>query len=242
MFTIILITLITIAANWVGTISGFGLGTIMMPILLLWLPFTQVIFLVCIIHWFHDIWKMIFFMHGIDWRLFVWFGLPSIGASFLGALLVYNHDSTLTVWLGVFLIAYVFVLWFMPEFSLEDTWYNSLFGGAVSGFFAGIFGIRGAVRSVFLTSLDLKKATYLGTIGAISFLLDSTRMMTYYVAQHIRLEYTLFWGLALFIPASFLGTWIGQWSIAKIPQRHFRLVVTVFLFLVGLKLLLTPLF
>lgn len=240
MVSIIFITLITILANYIGTVSGFGLGTLMMPVLLLWLPFTQVIFLVCIIHWFHDIWKLFFFMHGIDYRLFLLFGLPSIGASFFGALLVYNHDSSLKAWLGAFLIGYAFVLWFIPTFKLRDNWRTGFIGGAISGFIAGIFGIRGAVRSVFLTSFSLRKATYLGTIGAISFLLDSTRMATYYFVKDIRLDQPMIWGLFIFIPASFLGSWVGQKTLSKIPQHQYDSVIAVFLFLVGLKLLLTP--
>jgi len=41
-------------------------------------------------------------------------------------------------------------------------------GGALSGFFAGIFGVGGAVRATFLTVFDLPKAAYLATSGSIA--------------------------------------------------------------------------
>ena len=241
MMQLIIITLITLVASCVGLVSGFGLGTIMAPTLLFFLPFSQVILLVCIIHWFHNIWKLLFFHHGINWQLFLSFGIPSIIAGIFGALLVGDKGFMLTSLLGVFLIAYVFVLWFMPTLHFKHTWLNGFIGGTLTGFFAGIFGIRGALRSMFLSAFNLSKATYLGTIGAISFLLDSTRLIVYF-SHGIKLEQSLTNGLLFFIPASFIGAWIGKYAVHKIPQEHFRKIIAIFLLCAGIRLLLMPWF
>ncbi len=237
---ILSIMALSFIANIVGTISGFGVGTIMTPILLLFLPFGQTILLVCILHWFHDIFKLFFFRTGIDWRLFLYFGLPTIFATFLGALLVTPEQSVvLTSLLGLFLITSVGMMYAVDKFQVPKNWLTGMAGGLLSGFFAGVFGIRGAVRSVFLAAFDLRKATFLGTTGAISLLLDSTRLVVY-VSRGIRVDQILLWALILFIPVSFLGAYVGQRVVYKIPQKHFRAVVSAFLLIVGVKLLLTP--
>lgn len=238
----IFITLLALLANIVGTVSGFGVSTIMTPILLFFLPFPETILLVCIIHWFHDVWKMGFFWHGIDWKLFLYFGVPTIIATFLGALLVSSEQSALlSALLGLFLIGSVAVMYLLPYMAIPYNWVSSTVGGLLSGFFAGIFGIRGAVRSVFLAAFDLHKATFIGTTGAISLLLDSTRFVTYFFINGLRVESLPWWVFSFFVAASFVGAYIGYLIVDKIPQDKFRFVVAAFLLLVGIKLLVTPL-
>lgn len=156
--TITLITIFSCIANIIGTISGFGLSTVMTPILLLFVPFTQTLVLVCILHWFHDVWKVMLFHRNIDWHLFFYFGLPTIIAGFLGALLVSPEQSVLlSSLLGLFLIGLVILLLYKPHFTLQSNWENNIMGGLLSGFLAGIFGIRGAVHVFFLSVFDLDR-------------------------------------------------------------------------------------
>ena len=75
---IIFIALLTLLASVIGTLAGFGISTIMVPILLIVFPLPQTLLLVGIIHWFNDIWKMLLFRKGIRWNLFLAFGLPGI--------------------------------------------------------------------------------------------------------------------------------------------------------------------
>jgi uncharacterized membrane protein YfcA len=110
-------------------------------------------------------------------------------------------------------------------------------GGALSGFFAGIFGVGGAVRATFLTAFDLPKAMYLATAGSIALLIDSTRIITY-VKGGARLEPELLWGMLVFIPVSFLSAKIAKRIISYIPQKSFRLFITIFLALIGLYFLI----
>ena len=235
---IIFIALLTIFASLVGTMSGFGTSTIMVPILSLFIPIPLTLFLVGIIHWFGDIWKMILFRSGINWKLLIFFGGFGILASYLGASLVLDiPHNTLTKVLGGFLIAYVILLFLKPKFKLPENILTASTGGLLSGFCAGIFGIGGAIRGLFLSAFDLKKSIYIFTSGAIAFFIDSTRIATYFF-EGIELERTLLLGLLVFIPASFLGAKLGKILVGKIPQNKFRMVIGIFLFIVGVKLLI----
>jgi len=234
---IIFIAILALIASIVGTITGFGTSTIMVPVLLFFFPVSQVLLLVGIIHWFGNIWKITLFRGGIRWNLLLLFGLSGIVLSYVGASLSLSiQASVLSRILGCFLLLYVFFLMLRPNFKIPRKNIVSISGGALSGFFAGIFGVGGAVRGVFLSAFDLPKAVYIATAGAIGLVIDTTRLTTYLVGG-TKLDVYLLYGLLVFIPASFLGARIAKRIVNKIPQKKFRLVIAVFLFLVGVKLI-----
>lgn len=242
MLIFIFITIVTIIANAIGIVSGFGTGTIMTPALLLFLPYTQALLLSTIIVWFHNVWKALLFKSHINWHLMLYFGVPGIittylGASLVGKLIGSECAMLLPVALGLILIAYVIFLFLMPNFRIVHDGIVAIIGGSLQGFFAGLFGIKGPVRTVFLAAFDLPKGEYIGTIGAISILVDSTRLITYW-AQGLSLPQNLMWGLLIFIPASYLGSKLAQLLVHRIPQRYFRIIIALFLLAVGIYLVL----
>lgn len=212
----------------------------MVPILLLFFPLAPTLLLVGIIHWFGDIWKTALFRQGVRWRLILLFGVPGVILTFIGARLVFSVSETLlSQILGGFLIAYVVFLFLNPAFQFKQNALTATTGGALSGFFAGIFGVGGAIRGAFLSAFDLPKAVYIATAGAIGLAIDTARIGTY-IAEGAMLPSSLYWGLLLFIPASFVGAYFAKKIVDKILQKQFRMIVAVFLFLVGLKLLIFP--
>ncbi len=237
---IVSIALLTLLASLIGTIAGFGISTIMIPVLLMFLPLPQTLLLVGIIHWFNDIWKILLFREGIRWRLLLAFGLPGIFTSFMGSSLSLKvPPEILSRVLGIFLIAYVLFIIFNRNFKLSQRLSVAVSGGALTGFFAGIFGIGGEINAVALSAFNLEKAMYVATAGAISFMIDSTRIITY-ISGGIRLEPIILSGFLIFVPMSLIGAMIGKKGIEKIPQEKFRNFVAIFIFLLGLKLVLFP--
>lgn len=235
-----LILILVVIASGVGTLTGFGTSTVMVPVMLLFYPLPETLLFVGIIHWFGNLWKILLFRRGFQWKLILSFGIPGIALTYLGAMLVFSvPGALLSRILGVFLILYVVYLFFQESFRIPQTLWTGALGGALSGFFAGLFGIGGAVRGMFLTAFDLPKAVYIATAGAIALFIDTTRLATY-TWEGTRLEALLLWGLLLFVPASFAGAKIAQQIVEKIPQEHFRKVIAAFLLLVGLKLLIWP--
>jgi uncharacterized membrane protein YfcA len=236
----LLVSVVVIIAAGIGTMTGFGTSTIMVPIMLLFYPLPQTLFFVGIIHFFGNVWKLLLFRKGIKWRLILSFGIPGIVATFLGASLVFNVSTALlSKILGSFLILYVIYLFAKSSFKVKPSLLFGACGGALSGFLAGVFGIGGAVRGLFLTAFDLPKAVYIATAGSIALFIDATRLTTYF-SKGARLPDMLLYGLPLFIPASFLGAAIAKRIVDRIPQEHFRKIIAVFLLLIGIKLLLLP--
>ena len=142
-----LIAMVTLVASTVGTLTGFGTSTIMVPVLAPFLPLPQVLLLVGIIHWFGDVWKMLLFRSGIRWRLILLFGGTGLIASIAGGLLVFRlPESALSRTLGAFLLAYVAFIFIDRRFRIPETTATALLGGALYGLAAGIFGVGGAIR------------------------------------------------------------------------------------------------
>lgn len=237
---ILLILVIVIIASGIGTMTGFGTSTIMIPVLLLFYPVPQTLFFVGIIHFFGNVWKLLLFRKEVRWKLILSFGIPGIVATYLGASLVFNVPATVLLRiLGCFLILYVVYLFAKGSFKIKPNLILGACGGALSGFFAGIFGIGGAVRGLFLTAFDLPKAVYISTMGAIALVIDVTRLTTYF--RHGALLPTkLFYGLPIFIITSLFGAAIAKRIVDRIPQEHFRKIIAVFLLLIGIKLFFLP--
>lgn len=234
------VLVLTLFASGVGTLTGFGTSTIMVPALALFLPLPQTLLFVGVIHWFGDIWKMLFFFSGVRWRLLLFFGGSGVLASYLGARVsVVVSAAMLSRVLGLVLLLYVGWVLLERRWRVPATTAASLAGGALSGFLAGVTGVGGAVRGAFLTAYNLPKTVYLFTSGAIALGVDSTRLVTY-VGQGVRLPDILLVALLLGIPVSLLGAYVAKHLVGRIAQRHFRVVVAVFLALVGLKLLVWP--
>ncbi len=237
---IIYIALLTFVAAAIGTITGFGTSTLMIPVLVIFFPPVEAIFLVSIIHWFGNIWKVALFRSGFNWRLLILFGGVGIATSYIGAYVSLGANEALLLQvLGIFLAAYALFLVFQSRFKLPAGNMTAISGGALSGFFAGMFGIGGAVRSAFLAAFDLPKAVYIATAGAIGLIVDSTRIITYFTGG-ATLPQELSYGLLLFIPVSFIGAQVAKKIVGKIPQNQFRVVVAIFLFMIGAKLILFP--
>ena len=237
---ILLITLLTIVASGIGTLSGFGSSTVMVPVLLLYFGFQETLLLAGALHMFNDIWKLSLFKGGIKLKFILLFGIPGVIFSYLGASLIFNVPEMLMSRLvGGFLIIYVVYLFAHRQFKIKDHPFAAVVGGTLSGFSAGVFGLGGAIRSAFLSAYNLPKSVYLATAGAIALMVDSVRVTTY-IFEGAELSRLLVIGLIIFIPASFYGAMIAKLIVDKIPQKQFRLVLAVFLLLAATKLVFFP--
>ena len=238
MTQMMLLCLLTLVASGIGTATGFGTSTVMIPIMALFVPLPVALLFVGIIHLCGDIWKVLLFKRGFEWKLIVCFGLSGIVASFLGASLSLHVQALpLKRVLGAFLILYVVYLFLKRDWALPKTHSTAVCGGILSGLFAGFFGVGGAVRGAFLTAFNLPKEVYIFTSGLIALFIDVTRVSRY-IWGGIRLEQDLLFALAISIPVSLAGAYIAKRSLDRLPQKFFRVFVGVFLGLVGAKLLI----
>ncbi len=234
----ILLCLLTFVASVIGTATGFGTSTVMIPAMVLFVPTPIALLFVGLIHLAGDIWKVLLFKSGVDLKLILGFGLSGIAAGFLGAYLSMHAEGfPLKRILGVFLILYAVFLWLKRRWALPKTNTTAVCGGALSGICAGLFGVGGSVRGAFLMAFNLPKGVYIFTSGLIALFIDITRIIEY-IRSGTRLQHDLLVALILGIPFSFAGAYLTKKFLDKLPQKFFRIFVAVFLALVGAKLLI----
>jgi uncharacterized membrane protein YfcA len=232
-----LLCVLTFVAAGVGTATGFGTSTIMIPVMTVFVPLPIALLFVGIIHLCGDIWKVLLFKGGLDLKLILGFGLGGVAASYLGARLSFvAGDLPLKRILGAFLLVYVSFLFLKRRWALPKNSGTAVCGGALSGLCAGFFGVGGAVRGAFLTAFDLPKDVYIFTSGLIALSIDITRV-SQYIRGGTRLESSFSYALVLCIPISFVAAYLAKKFLDKLPQTVFRIFVGVFLALVAIKLL-----
>ena len=111
-------------------------------------------------------------------------------------------------------------------------------GGALSGFFGGLSGHQGALRSIFLLRCGLDKASFIATGVVIAVLVDIVRIPIYLRSMpdgFLREQGVI---LILATAAAFLGAVIGKRLIPKITLRSVQLIVGFMLVLIAIGLLL----
>ncbi|MCR3922655.1 MAG: sulfite exporter TauE/SafE family protein [Firmicutes bacterium] len=236
-FSLIMLTFI---ASVVGTITSFGIATVMVPTLAFFYPIGVTLLFTGVIHWFGNLWKMWFFRAGRQVRLALLFGIPGIIASFFGAqLLPFLSDVILSRVLGLFFLLYVIFVNRNKNWQIEANKSTAITGGLLSGFVSGIFGVGGAIRAAFLSAFNLEKEVFVFTAGAIGIFVDSGRILKYKL-DGIILTDNLVVALVLAVPASYLGGYVGKRISDKVPQESFRTVITIALFLMAIKYVIWP--
>ncbi|GAB2794167.1 sulfite exporter TauE/SafE family protein [Halomonas shantousis] len=237
---IVLIGLLTVLASGLGTLTGFGTSTLMVPILAMFYPLPQTLLLVGIVHFFTSLWRALLFRRGLRWDLILKFGMPGILLSIVGGWLMFRLPQDIGGQiLGAVLLAYVVFVLIKGRVRLPQRTSVAVIGGALYGLIAGIFGIGGAVRGAFLNAFDLEKSVYLAATGVIALAVDSSRVATYWLGGD-GLPPTLAWGLLVFVPLSLLGARLAKAIVERIPQQYFQRLIAVALGLIAFKLLLFP--
>jgi hypothetical protein len=137
--------------------------------------------------------------------------------------------------LGFFLIAFSLFVFFKPAFQLPVTNGSAIAGGTVSGFLAGFIGTGGAIRGMSLAAFNLEKNIFIATSAAIDFFVDLSRTVVYARNGYFQMEHLVY--VPFLLIAAFGGSYIGKKLLLKISQEQFRKIVLVFLFVIGVVML-----
>jgi len=115
------------------------------------------------------------------------------------------------------------------------------FGGAVSGFFGGLSGHQGALRTAFLIRTGLEKNAFIGTMVISAIVVDVSRLIIYgstFFARDFAVLKTQ-GGIGLVIAgslAAFIGAFIGSRLLGKITMRFIQIFVGIMLLLLSVAL------
>jgi uncharacterized membrane protein YfcA len=247
--SLLLIPLAALAASLVTLISGFGLGTLLLPVFALFFPLEMAILLTAVVHLLNNLFKLTLLWKNIHWRTVMLFGVPGILGAFIGATLMLSLGTRAPLYQGVLhavdpldlVIAGLMLLFGLFELSktlntlsLPPKWLVP--GGLISGFFGGLSGHQGALRSVFLLRSGLAKEAFIASGVAIACLVDLTRLPTYLrggALTDIQEQWPLLIAATL---AAFIGAWWGRKLIPKVTMRGVQLTVGVLILVIAVLL------
>jgi len=254
MFELVWIALTAFIASLLTFFSGFGLGTVLLPVMLIFLPVEEAVPTVAVVHFLNNIFKFFLVGRKISNDVFKKFAIPSMAGAAIGAFCLFyvnqiNHEfqtnifnlkiktDTINILMGVLILIFA---WVELSPKLKNLKFPSAYmplGGAISGFFGGLSGHQGALRSMFLLRTDLSKEMFLATGITIALLTDLIRIIVYGAfwnhMESINGSYILTGVLA-----AFSGAFLGSRLFKKVTLSFFQNFVAGFLVVFGLALII----
>jgi len=235
-----LITLVSFVAGATASVVGFGIGSLVTPVMAVRFGTDLAIAAIALPHLAGGLLRGWRLRRSIDWRVLVRFGVlsavgglvgalmfarlaPAVLAQILGALLVLTATAGITGWSE---------RW-RPQGPL--VWVL----GALSGFFGGTVGNQGGLRAAALSAFGLEPAVFVATSTLIGVMIDIVRLPIYLYRAADGLANI--WPLvALALIGVLAGTLAGERLLLGLSRERFRCVVSVAIGLLGLWFLLSP--
>ncbi len=238
----IIICAVALAASGLTFFSGFGLGTLLLPAFALFFPISEAVALTAVVHSLNGLFKLALVGRHANRQIVLNFGLPAIAASFAGAWVlvwlsgippVFSYAAFGRVWvvMPVKLVVGFLLLIFggieaIPRFS--ELSFGPRFipvGGLLSGFFGGLSGMQGALRSAFLIRAGLSKEEFVGTGVVIACLIDISRIGVYFRSASQWNGHLDYWLLAAAVISAFAGAALGNKYIKKLTVGGVQKIV-----------------
>lgn len=251
--TYVLICSVASAASCLTFVSGFGLGTLLLPAFALFFPLEIAVALTAIVHFLNGIFKLVLVGRDANIPVVLRFGPPALLAAFFGARLLiwlshlealYTYElagrrlKIMPINLAVALLMALFAtleLW--PRFKNLAVPQKFLpIGGLLTGFFGGLSGHQGAFRSVFLLRAGLSKQAFVATGAVIAAVIDVSRLTVYWTRlANSRIDDNAPLLIAATLSA-FVGAIAGKQLIEKVTMKTVEVAVAVMLYAIAVGL------
>jgi uncharacterized membrane protein YfcA len=257
-----LVAAVALIAAGLTLFSGFGLGTLLLPAFAAFFPPEVAIGATAVVHFANNCFKLVLVGRGASGRVVVRFGLPAVGAAVVGALLLERLASQrgelaaytlagrefevtpLGLVVGALIVCFAAIEWLPGVKRLKVPPKYLPVGGVLSGFFGGLSGHQGALRSAFLIRSGLDRDQFIGTTAVCSALVDFTRLTVYAIgailagglARESDHAADLPPLIAVGCAAAFVGSFAGARLVKKITLAWLQAFVAVTLVLFGLAM------
>jgi hypothetical protein len=249
----VIICIVAFLTSILTFFSGFGLGTILLPVFALFFPIELAVALTGVVHFFNNVFKLFLVGKNANKAVLINFGIPAVIAALLGAYILINITyieplHTYSIGTGTFeitvvklVIAILLITFAIIELS---PFFNALkfekkhmaFGGVLSGFFGGLSGHQGALRSAFLINSGLTKQAFIGTTVVISSVVDFSRLSVYatrFFESGLSENKLLIFCATL---SAIIGAVIGNQLLKKVTLKFIQKLIAFLLILISLAL------
>ena len=225
--TILFIALGAFIAAALTVPAGFGLSTMLTPLVLLIADPYEAVAIVAVIHGIHNGWKLLVLKNHIDFEAFKRYGIWLVIGATGGALLHSQvPQDPLSLIIGIFLAI-------LPILTISEGWTgyripeaNDRIGGFGSGFMGGLSGHQGALRAMFLKRRLNEKMSYAATASVLALCVDLTRIPVYIIFNGTKIfdNFTLLFALTI---SALLGVQIGKLFLERLKSDSIHNAIMV---------------
>lgn len=220
-----------------AAVSGFGIGSLLTPLLLLSMPAAHAVAIVAIPHAVATSIRWLRLRSDVHRPTFRQFGIASAAGGLAGAALQSRLGSPLlTVVLALLLLVAGTTELTERRVPLPETPFWRLLGGTLSGVFGGLVGNQGGIRAAALLGLQLQPRQLVATATASALLVDAARVPIYLLSA----GGVIAGAAPLWVAASIgvtIGTFLGVPVLGRIPPATYRRLLGGLLALLGIGLL-----
>ena len=199
--------------------AGFGLSTILTPLVLLLMGPHEAVAVVAVVHGAHNAGKFAALKESVDFEAFRRYGVWLVLGAILGAALQNEvPQKPLLALIGAFLVS-------LPLLSMSEGWTgyripeaNDSLGGFGSGFMGGLTGHQGALRAMFLTRRLPDKMAYAATASVLALCVDFSRVPVYLLFRYDEVSQHTALTLVLVISA-LIGVRVGKAWLERLKSE-----------------------
>lgn len=254
---VLIVLAVALLASGLSLFSGFGLGTLLLPAFALVFPVPVAIAATAIVHLANNLFKLALLGRHANWAVAARFGIPAaiaavfgagalVGIAASGAVLEYSAiGRSWSVTPAQLVIGLLIVAFAILELSgrLETVAMPASLmplGGAISGFFGGLSGIQGELRSAFLIKAGLDKHAFVATGVVAAVMVDTVRITIYGATflsagpETLGRDSVGLVGVACL--AAFTGAFAGSRLLGKATLLGLHRVVALTMIAIGLAL------
>ena len=177
------------------------------------------------------------FRRDVDWTIVRSFGLTSAAGGLTGALLnTWASGRALEIVFGSLLVlaGASQITGYAQRWRLRGA--LASMGGVLSGFFGGLVGNQGGIRTAAMLGFEVNKRQFVATTTAVAWLIDAARVPVYLVVDARELA-ALSPTIGIATVGVVIGTLFGERLLARVPEKRFRTIVGALLLLLGLSFL-----
>jgi len=227
-------TVAAVIAGAIASISGFGIGSVLTPVLATQFDVRLAIAMVSLPHLAGTFVRFLLVRTQVDRQVLLGFGAASAIGGLVGAALQpVVQSSALAIIFGVLLVfAGIGSLTGFAQRMRFSGRRSALFGGALSGLLGGLVGNQGGIRAAALLGFDVEREAFVATATAVALIVDGARIPVYLATQGADLA--PHWPLIVLLAVgAIVGTLPGGWALRRMSDAAFRRVVGVLLLVLG---------
>ena len=232
LFQAILFFVSTFAAG-IAALSGFGIGSILTPLLATQIDIKLAVAAISIPHLFATALRFWILKEHVNKEVFIRFGTFSAIGGLAGALFQAKANDPVLVYVFSALLMYVGLSGLMgwsQKMRIAQSW--SWLAGIMSGGLGGLVGNQGGIRSAALLGFELPKNEFVATATAIGIVVDLARMPVYFMTEGQDLL-KIWWLIAIATAGCVFGTLVGKHLLSKLSENVFRSVVYGLILILG---------